>query len=300
MLEVLDKIRRAAQVDSPVSIWGEEGTGKVQIAETIHRQSRRAAGPFVVMRAGRLPEEFAEAAWSGTSAGLVEPSAGDCANHMMAAQGGTLLIQEITRIPRTCQAKILEAAEGRRGGAPAHSGKQRADLRVMATSRYELWESVERGVVREDLYYRLAVVTIRVPPLRERKEDIPFLVRDTLTELCGERDKPVPAIEPELIRYLVEQPWPGNLPRLRHCLDAMLGDGDTAVLGMADLRASLSRADEDSPSSVSAGRIDTLADLERDAVMRALEVCQGNRTKAAEALGISVRTLQRKLKQWGV
>lgn len=219
---------------------------------------------------------------------------------MVAAQGGTLLIEEITGLPRTCQAKILVAAEGRRGGAPAHSDQQRIDLRVMATSRYEPAESVERGLVREDLYYRLAVVTIRVPPLRERREDIPFLVRDTLAELCEGPGKPVPAVEPELMRYLVEQPWPGNLPQLRHCLDAMLRGEHTAVLGMADLWASLSRADEDSPSSVSAGRIDTLADLEGDAVMRALEVCQGNRTKAAEALGTSARTLQRKLRQWGM
>jgi two-component system response regulator AtoC len=297
MLKVFDRIRRAAQVDSPVLIWGEEGTGKTLVAETIHRQSRRAGGPFVVVRAERIADASMEEDLFAPSEWPFELAPAEWPGQVESAQGGTLLIDEITGVPRTCQAKLLAAAEGRYGPGSEYSGEPPFDFRLMATSRHEPSESVERGTVREDLYYRLAVVTIRVPSLRERTEDIPWLVRHMLAELSAARDKPVPSVEPELMRYLVEQPWPGNLDELRQCLDTLVAAEDAETLGVDHLRASRPDSEGDPNDSQ---HIDPLAELERAAVMRALKVCHDNRTQAARALGISVRTLQRKLRQWGV
>jgi DNA-binding NtrC family response regulator len=170
----------------------------------------------------------------------------------------------------------------------------------MATTRYAIDESVAMGTVREDLYYRLAVVTIRVPPLHERKADIPSLVQQMLNELCIARDKPVPAVDPELMRHLVERPWNGNGRELRVCLDAVLAEGSPGVLALKHFPQRHARHDGGSNSARVERPLDTLAQLERAAVMQALKVHQGNRTLAAKSLGISVRTLQRKLRQWAM
>jgi len=299
MLKVLDRIRRAAQVDSPVLIWGEEGTDKTLIAETIHRQSRRARRPFVVVRPKETPEALVEEEMPGSPERPAEAVAPACRGHLASAQGGTLLIDEITELPRTCQAKLLEAAEGRRSAGSEHSNGQQLEFRLMATTRHEPSESVERGAVRADLYYRLAVVTIRAPSLRERREDIPCLVRHFLAERSRQRDKPVPRVDPELMRYFVEHPWPGNVRQLRDWLNMMLLAEDPETLGVDHLRAAFSDPEPTPNDSLPEGRIGTLAELERAAVMQALKLCRGNRTHAAKALGISLRTLQRKLRQWG-
>jgi DNA-binding NtrC family response regulator len=299
MLKVLDRIQRAAQVDSPVLIWGEEGAGKSLIAETIHRQSRRAGQTFVVLRTREIPDALIEGELFGPSQPPDEPAASECGGFLRAARGGTLLIDEIAGLPRTCQAKLLQLAEGRQTGGSEYADPRPIDFRLMATTRHAPTESVERGAVREDLYYRLAVVTIRVPSLRERREDIPCLVRHFLAERSDQRDKPVPRVEPELMRHLVEHPWPGNIRQLRDWLNMMVLAEDAETLGVDHLHASLSDPETDSADYLPEGRIGTLAELERAAVMRALKLCQGNRTHAAKALGISVRTLQRKLRQWG-
>jgi DNA-binding NtrC family response regulator len=170
----------------------------------------------------------------------------------------------------------------------------------MATTRHEPSESVERGVLREDFYYRLAVITIRVPSLRERSEDLPCLVRHLLTELRSGRDDRIPSIEPELMRYFVEHPWPGNIPQLRRCVDTIALGTNAKTLGMTHLRVWLSDPEAKRIGLPPERQIDSLAELERAAVLRALKIFQGSRTQAAEALGISVRTLQRKMRHWGV
>lgn len=289
MREVARRIERAAQADSPVLIWGEKGAGKKLVAEMIHRQSRRGDGPLVIVSTQKSPGQSAEDELFGTAE---QPS------RLVTAAGGTLLIDEITGLPPTGQAKLLCAAEGRYVAEIRDSARQPIDFRLMATTRNDLAESVERGAIREDLYYRLTVVTIRVPPLRERRKDIPCLVKQLVGELCGARDKPAPGVAPELMRYLVEHPWPGNGRELRRCLERMVLRNDAEVLEVDHLRASFSDDRRDSAGPFSPERIDTLAELERAAVMRALRAHQGNRTQAAKALGISVRTLQRKLKHW--
>jgi DNA-binding NtrC family response regulator len=195
---------------------------------------------------------------------------------------------------------LLEAAEGRHVAELEDYAGRPVDFRLMATTRYEIADSVARGTVREDLYYRLAVVTIRVPPLREREDDIPFLVEQMLGGLCAACDKPVPTVDPELMQYLVERPWPGNGRELRDCLDSMLAEGAPDVLKRSHFPPRLTHHAGDSDHASREGHVDTLADLERTAVIQSLKVHQGNRTQAARSLGISVRTLQRKLRQWAV
>jgi DNA-binding NtrC family response regulator len=290
MLDVVRRIGRAAQVDSPVFIWGEKGAGKKLAAAMIHRRSRRGRGPWVTVCTEGMTDPQLEEKLFGT---MGQPGA------LMAANGGTLLIDQITGLSPMVQAKLFYAAEGGYLGRRRDSVGQSTDFRLMATSHQELSESVERGTVREDLYYWLSVVSIHIPPLRERKEDIPLLVQQVLGDLCAARGKAVPGVEPELMRCLAERPWPGNGCELRDCLAAMLGGEEARSLGLRHLFSS-SGAQVEGGLADQDGRIDTLADVERTAITWALQVHQGNRTEAAKSLGISVRTVQRKLRQWGI
>jgi DNA-binding NtrC family response regulator len=269
MLEAARRIELAAQADSPVLVWGEDGTGKKLIAETIHRRSRRADAPMVMFAAEQCKGQSPEDELFGIAE---QPGA------LAVAAGGTLLIDEITALPTTGQARLLDAAEGRYLSELQDSAGQPIDFRLMATTRYEIAASVNRGALREDLYYRLAVVTIRIPPLRERKDDIPSLVEQMLGELCAAGDKPVPAVDPELMQYLIERPWHGNGRELRDCLDAMLAEGAPGVLKLNHLPPPLTHHVGNSDHAGRQQHVDTLAEMERAAVMQALKVHQGNRT----------------------
>lgn len=298
ILEVTDKIRRAAKVDSPVLIWGEEGAGKSQVAQEIHLGSRRAERPFVVVKAEDLSDVLTGGGVFGSSKLLAEPGAAEYGGTFESVQGGTLVITELSELTQICQAQLLETVENRQPPGLGFSANQEGDFRLMATTRHDPSDCVDRGDVREDLYYRLAVVTIRVPPLRERREDIPALVRQSLADLCTAHSRKVPAVSPELMRLLTAHPWPGNVRQLRDCLDAVVRTEDAELLETNHVLALLSNPQRDSIDSPPRQCIDTLAELERAAVMRALKVYHGNRTQAAKGLGISVRTLQRKLRLW--
>ena len=270
-------------------IHGEQGSGKKFVAEKIHRQSRRRAGPLAMIRTEPIMDPCWEEELFGT------PGRGGFA----AAQGGSLLIEEITQMPRTCQAMLLEIAEDRQSVVPEYQSNRHRGFRLMATTRYDPSESVKRGTMREDLYYRLAVITIRVPPLRERREDTPMLIHQLLKEICEELGKPVPSVSTRLMDSLVNHPWPGNARQLGECLGEMVSEQDVAVLDNRHLPDAFSCGGSNSGNIV-AEPVGTLAELERAAVMRALKFHQGNRTRTAHSLGISVRTLQRKLRQWGI
>ena len=295
MREVVRRMERAALADCPVLIWGEEGSGRTFVAETIHKWSRRAGGPLVIVRS--------RARWWGGGdderEGELQGARGE-PDRLAEAAGGTLLISEITELPHTAQANLLGAAEGRGVFAGNDAFAERADFRLMATTRFDPAESVRRGTLREDLRYGIGVVAIHVPPLSERTEDLPELIRDLLTRRCAETGTAVPAIEPEFVQYAADYPWPGNVAQLRECLDAMMASGDVHTLSAHRLQATIAEVGECLPASPVSPQITTLAGLERAAVMHALEVHEGNRTQAAKSLGISVRTLQRKLRCWQV
>jgi DNA-binding NtrC family response regulator len=298
MRGVFERMRRAAQVDSPVVIWGEKGAGKRLAAEMIHLQSRRASGPLVTISTEEMSSVMVERELFGDFPESVAALRGEDRGPCDPVFGGTLLIEEITALASTAQARLLRVMEDRGGSAGVWRDGAFSEFRLMATTRYDPVQSLDRGAMREDLYYRLAVVPIRMPSLSERREDIPWLVRQILAEWCGSRGRPVPQVEPELMERLVERPWPGNIDELRECLINLVATHDTGTLEVRHLPRWFVD-EEDGSNGARPRRIDaTLAELERKAVTVALGTHQGNRTRAAKALGISVRTLQRKLKQW--
>lgn len=292
MREVVRRMQRAAQADCPVVIWGEAGTGKKFMAEVIHRRSRREGAPLVVFRPTDLDATDGRSLEDELFGNEREPG------RLSEAEGGTCLIDEITDLPATAQAKLLAAAEGRDSFARAGAGQQPLDFRLMATTRLDPAESVWRGGLREDLHYRIGVVAIHMPPLRERREDLPELIQELLIALCANRAKTVPLVEPDLVQAALAHPWPGNVVQLRDCLEGMMLTGETSTLSADRLRITLAGGRAGFPESRSSEEVATLARLERAAVLHALDVHEGNRTQAARSLGISVRTLQRKLRRW--
>ncbi|MGM0485742.1 MAG: sigma 54-interacting transcriptional regulator [Planctomycetota bacterium] len=291
MLEAARRMERATATDSPVLIWGEKGTGKKTIAEMIHRRSQRAHCPLITVHTVDRGETRLNNGRFRSSSQL-----GDLA----AAAGGTLLIDEIAGLSRTEQARLLALAERHQTSGAPRLGDAVSDFRLMATTRHELSQSIGQGMVREDLFYRLTVISIRLPALRHRKDDIPDLVYDVLAERCAAYGKPVPSVEPDLMQSLLHHPWPGNVGQLRATLDTMVAAEDTPVLKLNHLCELLPEVEDNLSGSHTSNRLATLSELERAAVMRALKVHQGNRTRAAKSLNISVRTLQRKLKNWGI
>jgi DNA-binding NtrC family response regulator len=295
MREAARRIQRAGGADCPVLIWGEPGSGRKFVAEIIHRLSRRAGHPIVLLRTQDQTEE-------GIAGWLLDDDHSGPSQHsgrLAATAGGTLLVDEVTGLSPTIQAKLLGALEHRRRLALENFSDAPADFRLMAATRFDPSESVQRGLLREDLYYRLGVVTIQVPPLRQRREDVPELVRGLLAERADAAGRPVPSLAPELIQYALEYSWPGNVRELRDCLETILRASDARMLTEDDLRRAISHGESTGSSTAAQERpIPSLADQEHAAVMQALEAHQGNRTRAARTLGISVRTLQRRLRRW--
>jgi len=196
------------------------------------------------------------------------------------------------------QAKLLRVLETRTITPVGGNDEKPVDVRVVAATSRNLEEMVAARTFREDLYYRLSVVTITLPPLRERLEDVPLLIRHFLTQLgqCNHRSEVT--LDVEVMRFLESFDWPGNVRQLRNTLESMLVMSEKQILGMEDLPPVLIRSERRSPAAIPVDA--TIEDLEKSAILRALEQCQGNRTRAAQNLGISVRTLQRRLHDWGI
>jgi len=208
-----------------------------------------------------------------------------------------LFIDEIGDFALTSQAKLLRVLENRVVTPIGSNADREVDVRVVAATSRNLEELVHDGEFREDLYYRLNVINLRLPPLRERRGDIPLLVNHFLKELCNAAERPLLSLDPKLARFFQTHPWPGNVRQLRNCLESMVVMAQGTTLTIEDLPASIDETttpaeDLEVPFGI------TLEDLEKAAVEQMLEKCDGNRTRAAEELGISVRTLQRRLKAW--
>jgi DNA-binding NtrC family response regulator len=295
---VCERARRAAASDSTVLITGEAGTGKRLIAEFIHFSSDRKDGPFVTVNVASIPPHMAAGELFGqvpdASEGVVERRHG----RFELADSGTIFIDEVSSFTPESQARLLYLLE-KRALTPVGGDRERAvDVRVIAATSGHLEQRVGRGLFREDLYYRLNVVTLHLPPLRERPEDIPLLVSSFLQRLCKPH-KPLPRLDEPLRRFLQNHTWPGNARQLQSCLAGMvaLSNGDTLTVN--DLPPSVtSDARFLEPASIPPNT--KLDDVERLAVMQALRLHGGNRTHAAKALGISVRTLQRRLRLWNI
>jgi len=295
LTEVVERARRAAQADSPVLILGESGTGKELLAEAIHRSSRRAQGPFIAVNMAAIPEGLVESELFGHVKGAFTGATSDRIGRFESAERGTIFIDEIGDFKLSAQASLLRVLETRKVTPVGGSDERGVDARVVAATSRRLPDRVAEGKFRDDLFYRLNVLTLQIPPLRERREDIGPLLEHYVRDLSQDGGRPAPQVSAELVEFAMTYPWPGNVRQLRNAVQSMLVMSAAEVLTINDLPDDLSQlaGSENIPPAVG-----TLDEIERSAVLAALEEQHGNRTRAAASLGISVRTLQRKLKSW--
>jgi two-component system, NtrC family, response regulator HydG len=300
MHDVFERIRRAAQTDSLVLILGESGTGKELVAAAIHSESKRSKGPYVAVNMAAIPAHLVESELFGHVRGAFTGATEARVGRFQVANGGTIFIDEIGDFEPTAQAKLLRVLENYTVCPIGSNADVQVDVRVVAATSRDLQELVAKGQFREDLFYRLNVVLIRLPALRDRPEDIPLLadvfVRES-AEACGRG--PV-SIHPRLMQFFMKQPWPGNVRQLRNLIFSMVVMAEGGALTLNDLPAEYKDGTPaPTPASPSAAAQDLEA-IERTHILATLEAHGGNRTHAAAALKISVRTLQRKLKAWGL
>jgi len=298
MLDVFSRVRRAAQAESTILILGESGTGKELIAEAIHQNSHRKNGPFIAVNMAAVPTSLVESELFGHVKGAFTGATASRVGRFEAAQRGTIFIDEIGDFALESQAKLLRVLETHAITPVGGNKEVECDVRVVAATSRNLEQLVAEETFREDLYYRLTVVTVPLPPLRERPDDIPLLVSHFLDELCRANNKPAMAPDREAMRFFETFDWPGNVRQLANCLESMVVLATGPTLTVDDLPANLAvlRSGDETQVRIPIGT--TIEDLERQAIEQTLERFDGNRTQAADSLGISVRTLQRKLKGW--
>ncbi len=298
MKEVFAKIQRAAPVDSTVLILGESGTGKELVAQALHHNSPRKKGPFVAVNCAAVPATLVESELFGHVRGAFTGATDRRIGRFEQADAGTLFIDEIGDFELGLQAKLLRVLESFTVTPVGGHEDRKVDVRVLAATSRDIRKMVENGTFREDLYYRLNVVTIQLPPLRERPDDIPILIEHFIHEISTYKRCEAKKIASEVVRRLQTYRWPGNVRELRNTLESMMVLADGPILTETDLPERIGGLVPATSPSLDIPTGLTMDELERLAITKALDSCQGNRTHAAERLGISVRTLQRKLRQY--
>jgi DNA-binding NtrC family response regulator len=301
MLQVFETVRQVAASRTTVLITGETGTGKELIAQAIHNLSPRKNGPFVAVHAAALPGTLLESELFGHEKGAFTGAVERRTGRFEMADSGTLFFDEVSELEPALQVKLLRVLEERAFERVGASKTIEVDVRLVAATNRNLKKLVGEGKFRDDLFYRLSVVTIHLPPLRERRDDVPLLVKAFLDEFNRENHKSVREISPEAMNVLLAYDWPGNVRELRNAVEQMvvlarterltLRDVPTAVRGAADLTKI---------SVVRPGVTMTVGEAEKQLIVQALKETDGNRTHAAQKIGISRRTLHRKLKQYGL
>jgi two-component system response regulator HydG len=294
MRQLFDLVKRAADSRATVLVEGESGTGKELVALAVHALSPRAAGPFVPVNCAALAPGVLESELFGHERGAFTGAHAARAGRFEAADGGTLFLDEVAEMDARLQAKLLRAVEEREVTRVGGNDPRVVDVRLVAATNRPLRDRVAEGAFRADLFFRLNVVRIAVPALRDRPGDIPLLVDAFLSELSAEHGVPRPKVDDGLLRRLAELPWPGNVRELRNCLESMLLVGGPC-LTPADLPADAPVVPPKPPLSMR-----PIADVERELILNTLKDLEGNRTRAAKALGISARTLYRRIKELGL
>jgi transcriptional regulator with PAS, ATPase and Fis domain len=278
-----------------VLISGESGTGKELAARAVHENSPRRSRPFLPVNCAAIPESLIESELFGYEKGAFTGATSRREGLFQAARGGTLFIDEIGELQLGLQSKLLRAIENKKILPVGSSRELDVDVRLVAATNRDLKERVDKELFREDLYYRLCVVEIRLPPLRDRRDDIPLLVRHFIDQIACESNRPVKDITPEALDALMVYDWPGNIRELRNTLESVIVLSLKEQIELSDLPPHISGA-RPIQALVKSGM--TLADLEKEAIRRTLEETGGHRAKSAEVLGISVRTLQRKIQEY--
>jgi DNA-binding NtrC family response regulator len=296
MQEVLELAARVAPLDTTVLICGESGTGKEFIVRMIHDQSSRASGPFVSINCAALTETLLESELFGHVRGAFTGAVRDKAGLFEVANNGTLFLDEIGEVAPTVQAKLLRALQEREIRRVGAERTLKVNARVVAATNRDLRAAVAAGTFREDLYFRLGAFVITVPPLRERREDIPLLVHDFVRRAAQRVKKDVQAVSPEAMTALMNYSWPGNVRELEHAIERAVIVARGETIRPRELPSEVSQK----PRRPTADDSLDLHEHERVLIERALERYRGNRKQAAEALKIGTVTLWRKMKQYGL
>ena len=310
MRRVKEFIRQAGPSEGTVLVLGESGTGKELIADALHALSPRAKNPLVKVNCAALPENLLESELFGFQKGAFTGAAKDKPGRFQLAHGGTLFLDEVGEMPVDLQSKLLRALQERVVEPLGSVRPVPVDVRIIAATNRDLREGVREGSFREDLYFRLNVLEVTAPPLRERSEDIPSLAGALLSRLCEKNRKNIRGITPEMLGALTRYNWPGNVRELENILERAIILGRSDMLGVESLpshlsgpeaaQAALHPAVPSRSFTQPAAQPGQLAGGERETLERALDAHGGHREKTAEALGISRRTLQYKLKKYGL
>lgn len=319
MQQLRQTIGRVARSQAPVYISGESGVGKELVARLIHEQGSRAGGPFVPVNCGAIPSELMESELFGHKKGSFTGAHADKDGLFQAAQGGTLFLDEVAELPLHMQVKLLRVIQEKSVRPVGAQAELPVDVRVLSATHKNLAKLVEDGKFRQDLYYRINVIELAVPPLRQRREDIPLIAGAILKRLAGEQTERLPALSEEAEAALSAYPFPGNVRELENILERAVALCDGQTIEVADLylpqvdqligqeadmplRPVAAAPSPAVPPSLADGTAlpEAIEQMERETIQKALEANRYNKTKTAAALGITFRALRYKLKKLGM
>jgi len=300
-------VRKVARTQATVLIQGESGTGKELVARALYRESSRASAPFIKVNCAAIPENLIESEFFGHERGAFTGALTKREGRFELAHGGTILLDEISEVSPGVQAKLLRVLQERELERVGGNRTIKVDVRVIATTNRDLEHSIEKKEFRQDLYFRLNVVPIHVPPLRERREDIEFLATEFMRRFARKHGVHIKGFTDEAMRLMKNHSWPGNVRELQNVVErAVILCGDKGMLESKNL--GLTTSNQPAPTAVAtattmepagpAKEFPTLSDLEKHHILAAVDRCDGNRTHAAKILNVSIRTLRNKLHEY--
>jgi two-component system, NtrC family, response regulator PilR len=301
MQRVRQLINKLARSQAPVYISGESGTGKELAARLIHKQGPRADHPFVAVNCGAIPQELMESELFGHKKGSFTGASQEQQGLFLSADGGTLFLDEIADLPLHMQVKLLRAIQEKQIRPVGSQQEYPVDVRIISATHKDLTQLVENEEFRQDLYYRINVIELPLPPLRERAEDIPLLAQHFLTRIAREAGRATSKLSTNALKKLKSYEFPGNIRELENILERSVTLVEGTTLESDDLhlpmaKSRLNQADSDSPPLLG----DKMEQIEREAIMNALEETHWNRTAAARKLGMSLRSLRYRLEKFGI
>jgi two-component system response regulator PilR (NtrC family) len=306
MLAIADLLRRVGPSRTTVLVTGESGTGKERVARALHAVSDRRSGPFLVVNCGALPENLMESELFGHEKGAFTGASGRHLGLFREADGGTLLLDEIGELPLTLQVKLLRVLQERKVRPVGGTAEVPIDVRLVAATNRDVEGDVDAGKFRQDLYYRLNIIRIELPPLRARAEDVPALIEGFLARFAAEHGKSVRTIAPDAMRAMLAYGWPGNVRELENAIERAVTLSSGPGIGLGDLPAAIAGSTAGPTPSLlnlpdQGCDLDAiLGEAERRLILQALERTGGVRTQAAKLLGVTFRSLRYRLAKLGL
>ncbi|HWP47894.1 MAG TPA: sigma-54 dependent transcriptional regulator [Candidatus Limnocylindrales bacterium] len=296
---VYETVLRVASINSTVLIYGESGTGKELVARAIHHNSPRRDRPLIILNCAALPEGVIESELFGHEKGAFTGAFSTKRGMFELANGGTIFLDEIGEMNLSTQSRLLRVLEEKEFMRVGGTKTLKVDVNIIAATNVDLEKAVAEKTFRKDLYYRLKVMTIKLPPLRERKEDIPLLIRAFIDAFNRENHTKVQGVSREALSKLQNYPWPGNIRELKHCIESIMVTTNRKIIEVNDLPAHIIQVAHQEPEiRLKAGV--SMAEVEKEAIRQTLIYTGGNKTKAAKVLNIGLRTLHQKIKDYNL